>query len=943
MKTKFAVLAALLVVYPTIVSAQKKPLDHSVYDSWQSVSGIDMADDGKILSWQVNRQEGDNTLYIRNLQTGREICIERGSDFEQSQSSDYATFTISVPYAVTRQSKIDKKKSDETPKDTAAYINLKTFEIVKLANVGSLKSGFDAAPFVAGTLSSKDKKAPKQILLVETATGKQDTIKYVTSFEFSKDGLKMAAITSKDEKDSLSKSSVVLYDLAKGSSEVLSEGRKAYTGLKFNNEGDKLLFMATDQEEKVDGTPRYAVYLTKETVVKKATRKTPAVKALSTEEIIPQDCAGLPDGWVISKSSRMRFSNSSGRVIFALNEYLPAKDTTVYDFEAAQLDIWRWNSQTVPPMFKARGAGSMGTTRTLTAMVDLSNPSKVLVLSQNANDRVVFVNGADADFAVASDTDPYVLDNMWAIERKADMSIINLSDGSRRTIAEAFTGTGAPSTYGKYLAWFSTEDGNWYTMDVATGSVVNLTANVGVPFYDASVDTPSGYSPFGYRPTWVGNDEYLLLCDQYDVWKFTPDGKKYENLTKGAGRRSSTDYRVTMLSSDYNPYLYEVVNPVGVKDDIYLTAFNEITKENGYAVVNVAKASEPVGFTMKKTFGSIIKASDASVIAYTKGDFQNPYDLYVTSDRGKDETRLTSINPQQKDYLWGDAQLVHWAAYDGTKLDGLLFTPENCDPSKKYPMMIYFYEKNAETLYNYRAPAPSRSTVNIPFYVSRGYVVFVPDIVYTVGHPGESAYNCICAGAEAMCEQFPFIDRSKMAIQGQSWGGYQTAYLVTRTDMFAAAGAGAPVGNMTSAYGGIRWESGSSRIGQYEHGQSRIGKTLWEDGGFDLYVENSPVFFAPNVKTPVLIMHNDADGAVPWYQGIEFFMSLRRLGKPAWLLEYNDEAHNLVERRNCKDLSIRLQQFFDHYLKDEAAPAWMEKDIPYARKGNYFATELLTD
>jgi dipeptidyl aminopeptidase/acylaminoacyl peptidase len=190
-----------------------------------------------------------------------------------------------------------------------------------------------------------------------------------------------------------------------------------------------------------------------------------------------------------------------------------------------------------------------------------------------------------------------------------------------------------------------------------------------------------------------------------------------------------------------------------------------------------------------------------------------------------------------------------------------------------------------------------------------------------------------------MCRQFSYIDKDKMAIQGQSWGGYQTAYLVTRTNMFAAAGAGAPVGNMTSAYGGIRWESGSSRIGQYEHGQSRIGKTLWDDGGLDLYIENSPVFHAPNVTTPVLIMHNDNDGAVPWYQGIEFFMSLRRLGKPAWLLEYNNEAHNLTERRNCKDLSIRLQQFFDHYLQGAPEPVWMQSGIPFARKGNYFATE----
>ncbi|MBP5625281.1 MAG: prolyl oligopeptidase family serine peptidase, partial [Bacteroidales bacterium] len=425
----------------------------------------------------------------------------------------------------------------------------------------------------------------------------------------------------------------------------------------------------------------------------------------------------------------------------------------------------------------------------------------------------------------------------------------------------------------------------------------------------------------------------------YDVWKFSPDGKKAECLTRGAGRRDKVQYTVMNPARRSNPYLYQNINNYPMKGRLMLQAFNEVDKRNGYAYVDAAKGGEPKGFLAENSFTQVTKAQDAEVYAYLKGDFRHPMDLYVGPGIETTAQRLTAINPQQAEYRWGDVQLVHWQAYDGTPLDGLLYTPDGLDTSAKYPMMIYFYEKYSETLYDYRAPAPSRSTVNIPFFVSRGYVVFVPDIVYKDGHPGESAYNCICAGAEAMCEQFPFVDKSRMAIQGQSWGGYQTAYLVTRTDMFAAAGAGAPVGNMTSAYGGIRWESGNSRIPQYEAGQSRIGKTLWEEGGLDLYIENSPVFFAPKVKTPVLIMHNDADGAVPWYQGIEFFMGLRRLGKPAWLLEYNDEAHNLLERRNCKDLSIRLQQFFDHYLLGAPEPVWMKSGIPYARKGNYFATE----
>ena len=353
--------------------------------------------------------------------------------------------------------------------------------------------------------------------------------------------------------------------------------------------------------------------------------------------------------------------------------------------------------------------------------------------------------------------------------------------------------------------------------------------------------------------------------------------------------------------------------------------FSEAMKEGGAACDTV-------------TFQSPVMGPDGN-IAYLKGNFRHPFDLYSTPDFFATSQKLTAINPQMADYRWGSANLFEWKAYDCTPLKGLVFIPDGIKPGEKLPVMIYFYEKYSEQLYNYWAPAPSRSTVNLSFYTSRGYIVFVPDIVYKDGHPGESAYNCICSGAEALCEKYPFADKTKMAIQGQSWGGYQTAWLVTRTNMFAAAGAGAPVSNMTSAYGGIRWESGMTRAGQYENGQSRIGKTLWDEGGLELYLENSPIFHADKVETPLLIMHNDNDGAVPWYQGIEYFSDLRRLGKPCWLLEYNNEAHNLVERRNCKDLSRRLQQFFDHYLKGEPMPAWMKTGVPTDRKGEYFGFE----
>ncbi|MDB5195947.1 MAG: peptidase, partial [Flaviaesturariibacter sp.] len=243
---------------------------------------------------------------------------------------------------------------------------------------------------------------------------------------------------------------------------------------------------------------------------------------------------------------------------------------------------------------------------------------------------------------------------------------------------------------------------------------------------------------------------------------------------------------------------------------------------------------------------------------------------------------------------------------------------------------IYFYEKLTDGLYNYNAPSPTPSRLNIPFFVSRGYLVFAPDISYTKGHPGKDAYTYIVSGAQALAKN-GWVDAKNIGIQGQSWGGYQVAYLITATDMFKAAWAGAPVVNMFSAYGGIRWESGNNRQFQYEKGQTRIGYTPWERQ--DLYIENSPLFHLPKVKTPLVIMSNDADGAVPWYQGIEFFTAMRRLNKPVWLLNYNGEAHNLVERRNRKDIQIREQQYFDWLLKGAPAPRWITEGVPATKKG----------
>ena len=348
--------------------------------------------------------------------------------------------------------------------------------------------------------------------------------------------------------------------------------------------------------------------------------------------------------------------------------------------------------------------------------------------------------------------------------------------------------------------------------------------------------------------------------------------------------------------------------------------------------------AKPVQLIVKdEQLSSLQKAQASDQVAFTRSTFQRFPDLWTSTLDFQLIKRISRANPQQLEYRWGSAELTQWESATGQKLQGLLFKPEDFDPQKKYPLLVYFYERSSDGLHRYVAPSASRSIINFSFYVSRGYVVFVPDIPYRTGYPGKSAEDAVLPGIASVVAQ-GFIDEKAIGVQGHSWGGYQIAHLVTRTNVFACAEAGAPVSNMTSAYGGIRWGSGMSRMFQYERTQSRIGATLWK--ARELYIENSPLFHADKIETPLLILHNDKDGAVPWYQGIELFVAMRRLSKPAWLINYNGEDHGVMQDQNRRDWSVRMQQFFDHYLQGKPAPKWLTEGVPATEKGKTLGLEL---
>jgi dipeptidyl aminopeptidase/acylaminoacyl peptidase len=291
--------------------------------------------------------------------------------------------------------------------------------------------------------------------------------------------------------------------------------------------------------------------------------------------------------------------------------------------------------------------------------------------------------------------------------------------------------------------------------------------------------------------------------------------------------------------------------------------------------------------------------------------------------------KISDANPQQSQFVWGRSELIEYTNADGKNLRATLIKPENFDPARKYPLMVYIYEQLTDGLHRYVAPAPGTS-INATRYVSHGYLVLMPDIVYDTGYPGESAYKCVIPAVQTVVSM-GFVDPARIGIQGHSWGGYQITYLITRTNMFRAVEAGASVSNMISAYGGIRWGSGLSRAFQYEKTQSRIGGPPW-DNTLE-YIENSPIFWVEKVRTPYLTIHNDEDDAVPWYQGIEFFSAMRRLGKEAYLFVYNGEKHGLRQRDNQKHWTVHMDEFFDYYLLGAPKPRWMDTPVPYLERG----------
>jgi dipeptidyl aminopeptidase/acylaminoacyl peptidase len=961
--TPLRALVLILLVLPLAITAAagaaKKPMNYDAYNGWRSIQGTQLSRDGQWLVYALVPQDGDGELVALNLKTNKEFRAARGKQPVITVDGKFVLFTVAPPKADVDKAKKDKKKADEQPKNALGLMDLATGQVTTVDRVKSFKVAEDAGAFVAYLLEpplkkpdeKKDdakkevakpeakpeakpavkpgeekrdepkkeekKKEPGNDLVVrELASGKETKIAEAVEYVWNKPGTWLAyGVSSKTPEND----GAFALEPATGKTVALLKGLGNYKNLVFDEKGRQLAFTSDRDDYKAEKSASKLYYWTPASAPSGPApgAAKPAAPADGAVELVPGGIKGFPAGQAVSENGKPQFSKDGGRLFFGIAD--APKPEPKDAPEPVKVDIWNWKDPYLQPMQKAQAEEDKK--RTLMCVMHLGPKERKFVQLATADVPEITLSD-DAKLAVGVSDLPYRPLESWD-QGYEDDYLVNLTDGSRKKVLEKTPNRASISPGAKHLLYFDEEDRNYYAYRVLDGKTFNLTAKLGVSLVDETWDSPAEPGPYG-TGGWTDGDAAVLIYDRFDIWEVAPDGSKARMITNGAGRRDRTVFRYMALDPDQKT--------VPAKAPLILTAANETTRASGFYRINLAAPGDPVRLVMpdKQLDGrSLRKAKHADVYVHTEQRFEEFPNLWVSGPDFAEARKVSEANPQQADYAWGKAELIEYLNGDGKPLPAVLIKPDGFDPSKKYPLMVYIYETMAEGLHRYYPPSPG-TNINFARYVSNGYVVLMPDIVYEVGYPGPSSLKCVIPAVTKVLDM-GFIDPKRVGIQGHSWGGYEISYMITQTDMFAAVEAGASVVNMTSAYGGIRWGTGMSRAFQYEKTQSRIGAPLWSRAL--QFIENSPLFWVEKVRTPYLSIHNDEDDAVPWYQGIEFFSALRRLGKEAYMFNFNTEKHGLRERDNQKYWTVHLDEFFDHFLLGKPRPEWMEKGVPYLERG----------
>jgi len=923
-------LFCLILMSVSISWGQNKIIDHTAYPEWKRLEKQQFSQNDEWLTYEINPLTGDGYLHWYQSATGKHDSLKRAKDAQLDPNGQFIAWKVIPGFDTLRNCELNKVDKKKWPKDSL-YIYLTTNDsLIKIPKLKSFQVTEDAS--VLAYLSEVSPKPTPEIknnwlqkhgfqkekkpvekpksdghqltLWTTTNSWKQAN---VTKYSLPKNGKYVAIVTQQKLKNDSSQ--VRIYEVATQKLIKEFDRNTACETPVWNEEGTRLAFFASMDTNKVKQFELNVFDLISN-------------KSWVFGDTLTRDFDTLKG---VSENRTPIFTQDNRFLFFGVTDRVKAEvKDSLLESEKVKVDIWHYQDQEL----QAQQLVQLNQAKKRSDLYVFRFDNEKIIPLSNDTLSVRVSDQELGDYVLGTSNEAYAIQQQWKSPGLEDVYRISLIDGSIEILIKGLAYPGILSPKGNYFTYFNPAKNQHVLLDIAAKSVAYMNANrKDITWNEDLNGQPMEAGPEG----WIGFDrseDHVYFKSRYDLWDYQISTQNLQSLTNEWATKNKVRMDLVQWESDS---MYIDLR------DCYAKSFELSTKKEGLHHFDASQANGLRQIIQIPARISLIERSPNKNHYFFRWMTVSHYpELELWNDQYQPEGVLSVTNPQQANYNWATSEIVKWKAYDGQNLEGILYKPADYDATKKYPLILYYYELNSDNLHNYQGPRPSASTINPTEYASAGYFVFIPDIRYEIGHPAKSAYNCIMSATDQLLKQFP-IDSTRMGLQGQSWGGYQTAQLVTMTKRYAAAMAGAPVGNMISAYGGIRWGSGLNRQFQYESTQSRIGKTIWDAQA--LYIENSPLFHLPNVTTPLLIMANDRDGAVPWYQGLELYNGMRRLGKPCWMLNYNDDDHNLTKLPYKIDLSIRMRQFFDHYLQGKPAPLWLKEGIPAIDKGQKFGYE----
>ncbi len=930
-----AALGGLSLVLPPSVFAQDSPLvTPDDYGRWERLGGVEFSPFGDWIAYVVTRVDEASELRVRRLEEDADRVFPWGSAPRFSPDGRWLAWTTGLP----PEERERLEESDEPIRERASLMDLRTGEIREFAAVSEQR--FDASGrFVAlhGYPPQEPSGKGADVRIITLATGTETTFGNVGEMAWSPAGslLALAVATGTDVGNG-----VQVYDAIGGTLRSADASGSGYESLRWRDDSADLAVLRSRDDATADGTA-YDVL---------AWRDLDGDPGLGIEPLVlGANTAGIPDTLEAVEHRAPAWSDDGGMIALGLRpveeeedadpgddtegepeaeegedpeeERDPnpgAGDAAASDSEPDLPDLQIWHTSDIRLFPEQEVSEGRDSQRSLLAVWHLDE-DRVVVLGSDLTGSAQLLHGWN--HALEDIDAPYPWGAMFG-RPYHDVWAIDTQTGERRQLL-ARVRYEWPSAGGEWLV--SWDGSAYHSLDIATGATHDLTSALAAEFADTDYDTPTDVTPpRGFGPGgWLGGDGAVLLYDEHDIWHVAPDGSAAERLTRGA--EAGLTHRVLRVA-DAAPG-----DEPGIDPDArpYLSLYNEKTEQRGFGRLAAGWADARGGdaaetLVLQDAYvRGLERADSADVLLYRAERFDDPPDYFVAGADLSDPTQVTGINPFIDEVAWGRAELVDFTSESGRDLQFVLLLPADHEEGRAVPTIVYTYEILSPQMHLFEVPS-ERDYYNYTAWTQHGYAVLLPDIVYRARDPGVSALESVRA-AVAKAVEMGVTDPGAVGLIGHSWGGYQATFLPTRTDIFAASVAGAPLTDFVSFMGQLHWNPGIAELSHWETGQARMEVPFWEDP--EAHRRNSPIHEVHRMETPLLMAFGDEDGVVDWDQGTEFFNFARRAGKQMVLLVYEGEDHGFREEANQKDYHRRILEWFGHYLKGEPAPAWITDGV----------------